>query len=109
MSIIWKPLVAGTLLTATADLYYTATGSNVTATITQASLYNKTAAAVDVFIYLVPSGGSAGDPTTVVKKNVAAGASASVPELIDHKLANGGKIYAKGLDVSLTISGAEHA
>ncbi|SPA44603.1 hypothetical protein [Cupriavidus taiwanensis] len=109
MSIQWKPLVEGTLLTATADLYYTATGANVTATITQASLYNKTAAAVDVFLYLVPNGGSASDATTVVKKNVAAGASEPVPELVDHKLANGGMIYAKGLDVALTVSGAEHS
>jgi len=105
--IIYAELVSGRTLTATAATYYTAP------TYTQAAIHacsatNPTGAPVTVNLYRVPLGGSAGFQTKIATRVIAAGATSSLIDAINHKLAPGSQIFADGLGCSLNISGIEY-
>lgn len=104
--ITWKQLCQA-VLTASAVSEYTAPTGTQTA-IHQATAWNPTAGVVTVKLYIVPAAGSAADATTVWAQNVPAGASVQIPQIIGHKLQAGQQLYASGLGVTLTISGAEN-
>jgi hypothetical protein len=65
MATIEKTLVTPQQVTNSTATYYTATG--VKTRIHKITVTNPTATARDITIYVVPSGGSAGDSTTIVK------------------------------------------
>lgn len=104
--ITWKQLCQG-VLTGTAAAVYTAPGGTATA-IHQASAWNPGASVVTLKLYIVPAAGSAADATTVWSANVPAGTSVQIPQIIGHKLQTGQQLYAVGLGVTLTVSGAEN-
>jgi hypothetical protein len=104
--ITWKQLCQG-VLSASAAAVYTAPNGTATA-IHQASVWNPTAGVVTLKLYIVPAAGAAADATTVWSTNVPAGASVQVPQVIGHKLQAGQQLYASGLGVTLTVSGAEN-
>jgi hypothetical protein len=104
--ITWKQLCQS-VLTGTAAAVYTAPAGTATA-IHQMSAWNPTAGVVTVKLYLVPVAGSAADTTTVWSANVPSGASVQIPQMIGHKLQAGMQLFASGLGVTLTASGAEN-
>jgi hypothetical protein len=62
---------------------------------------------VTVKFYIVPVSGSETDATTVESIVAPAGQSIQVPNLINHKLVPGMMLWATGLGVTCTVSGAE--
>jgi hypothetical protein len=104
--ITWKQL-AQTVLSGSASSLYVAQQSTY-ASIHAVSLWNPTGAPVAVKFYIVPSGGSQADATTVESATVPAGQSAPVPNLINHKIPPGMSIWAVGSGVTCTISGVEN-
>ena len=102
-----KRLVAGSVLTGTAATYYTApTGTR--AVIKSAAIVNTTAGALAATVYLVPSAGAAAAANTLISGlSIAAGATYSCPELINHVLGSGDFIQAFGNGLTLIVSGAE--
>lgn len=103
--ITWKQL-AQSVLGASAGLLYTAPTSTY-ATIQAANLWNPTGSPVAVKFYIVPVGGSETDATTVESITVPAGQSIQVPNLINHKITPQMMLWASGLGVTCTVSGAE--
>lgn len=104
--ITWKQLCQS-VLTGTAAAVYAAPNGTATA-IHQASAWNPTGGVVTLKLYIVPAAGAAADATTVWSTNVPAGASVQIPQIIGHKLQAGMQLYASGLGVTLTVSGAEN-
>lgn len=106
MAVIQKSLIAPQQLTASAATYYTSTG--VRTRVDKLSISNPTGTARDVTIYLVPSGGSAGDSTTITKtKTVASLETWNCPDMVGQILEAGGTIQALASAVTaLTISAA---
>ena len=99
-------LVAGVVLTAADAIYYTGTTGN-RITVKSASVANTTAGVVALTVYRVPSGGSPGAANTVISaRNVAVGETYNCPELVNKVLHAGDTIQAKGLGLSLDVSGA---
>lgn len=108
MSVItWKTL-AQQVLTGSAAVAYTVPSNTQTAVHT-AQLWNPTGAPVVVDVFMVPNAGSATDATHIDRVQVPAASAATVYGLINHKLSNGQAIYALGLGVTMTLSGAESA
>lgn len=105
MSVNWKTLYQGVLTGTGAAVY--SPGAALQGAIHAANVWNPTAAAVTLNLYIVPTGGSAADATRVVKMSVPAGAYAPIPDIVNHKIANPSALYADGLGMTLTISGAE--
>lgn len=105
MAVQWKELVPGVDLTAALTSIYESPISTSSA-IHAVSLNNPTANVVAVSIHIVPPGGTAGPSNRVALKNVLAGSTGQAPELVNHKLEPGARIFALGLGASITISGA---
>jgi hypothetical protein len=63
---------------------------------------------VTLNVYKVPSGRAADGTTRIAAKNIAAGATAQFPELVNHKLEPGTQIYADGNGCSISVSGIEY-
>ena len=105
MSVQTLWLVSPQQLTTGTVTYYTA-GTGQFATISQATVTNTSGGAETVTIYLVPSGGSAGDSTTIVDvKSTAANATTILSELIGHNIQPGGTIQAvASANTALTIA-----
>lgn len=105
-----KRLAEGSLLTVSAATYYT-TPVNTKCVIKKLTCTNPTAGAVKVTIYLVPSGGSAGDANTIRKvRTVGPYEVFEVYEAEDHVLEAGDFIQALadvGGAVALMASGIE--
>jgi len=102
-----KRLVPGSVLTGSAATYYTAPAST-RAVIKSASIVNTTAGAIAATVYIVPAAGTAAAANTLISGlNVAAGATYSCPELINHTLGPGDFIQAMGSGLTLVVSGAE--
>lgn len=81
MSLTATSLVQGVQLTNAAAIYYTCP-ANSRMVIRHVVFTNTTAGAITVTAYVVPSGGSVGDPTTVLKVFSIAGNTAyTSPEL----------------------------
>jgi hypothetical protein len=81
MSLLGITLVQGVQLPASVGIQYTAP-SNSKVIIRHATFCNTTAGAITVTAYIVPNGGSVGDPTTVISAQSLAGHAAYVsPEL----------------------------
>lgn len=110
MAAIGKVFVQGTLLTASAATYYTA-GTGVQARIDKCTVSNPTATARTFTLYLIPSGGSAADATTVIKdRGVNAGETYTCPEVVGQWLNAGGFVQAlasAATALSLRMSGVE--
>jgi hypothetical protein len=107
MATTYKELVKGASLTATAASLYTAPAAT-SASIQAASANNPTAGVVLVEVFKVPSGRAADGTTRIAAKNVAAGATAQFPELVNHKLEPGTQIFVDGNGCSISISGIEY-
>lgn len=107
MATTYKELVKGASLTATAASLYTAPTAT-SASIQAASANNPSAGVVTLNVYKVPSGRSADGTTRIASKNVAAGATAQFPELVNHKLEPGTQIYADGNGCAISVSGIEY-
>lgn len=76
-------LVTPQLVANSTTTYYT--GSNIKTRIDKATITNVNAAARTVTIYVVPSGGSAGDSTMIVKaRSIAPSETWNVTDLIGH-------------------------
>ena len=103
--ITWKQF-SQSVLTGSPTLLYTAPTSTY-ASIHAVSLWNPSGSPVTVKFYIVPSGGSETDATTVESITVPAGQPMPVPNLINHKLAPQMAIWAVGAGVTCTVSGAE--
>jgi hypothetical protein len=101
----WKTLYQG-VLTGTASAIYSP-GAALQGAIHAANIWNPTAAAVTLNLYIVPTGGTAADATRVVKMSVAATSYAPIPDIVNHKIANPSALYADGVGLTLTVSGAE--
>lgn len=105
MAVQWKELVAGATLTGSLASIYESAGATYTA-IHAASINNPTNAVVQVDIHIVPAGGSAGPANRVAVKNVLPETTGQAPELVNHKLEPGARIFAVGNGAFITISGA---
>ena len=105
MSVNWKTLYQGVLTGAPAAVY--APSAALQGAIHAANVWNPTAAAVTMNLYIVPAGGSAGDATRVVQMSVPAGRYLPVVDIVNHKVANPSALYADGAGLTLTVSGAE--
>lgn len=109
MAINLVNLVAGSILTTSAAVYYTAT--NVAATIRNATVTNTTAGAITVTIHIVPSGGAAAASNEkIAARSVAAGETYLAPELIGANVMPGGTIQAlasANTSLTLMVSGYE--
>jgi len=103
----YRELVSAQVLTAAAATYYTAPASTQAA-IHACSVSNPTGGAVVVSIYRVPFGVVVGAPCLIGSRTVPAGATVTLHEVINHKLAPGSQIYALGLACTLNISGVEY-
>jgi hypothetical protein len=102
-----KRLVAGSVLTGTAATYYTAP-SSTRAVIKSATLANATGAPVTAVVYIVPAAGTAGAANTFIAGQVvAAGATYTCPELINHVIHPCETLQASGNGMSFGVSGAE--
>lgn len=107
MTINYRELVTGQILTASPLVYYAAPALTQAA-IHACSVYNPTGAPVIVSLYRVPVAGSAGNNNQIASRTVAAGATVTLHEAINHKLAPGSQLFAQGLGCSLNISGVEY-
>lgn len=107
MTITARSLVAGSTLTGAAASYYTVP-AGTKAVIKSATVCNTTAGAVNLTLYLVPNGGTAGASNTVVNaRSIAANASDNCAELINKVLEAGASIQAVGASLTLVVSGWE--
>lgn len=107
MATTYKEMVKGASLTGTSTVLYTAP-SATSSSIQAASVNNPTAGVVTLNVYKVPSGRAADGTTRIASKNVAAGATAQFPELVNHKLEPGTQIYADGNGCAISVSGIEY-
>lgn len=104
-----KPLIDPTTVAATTTTYYTVP-TNVTTTLTQFALHNTSASAVQVTVYLVPSGGSAGVTNQIFKQTIAALETKIVYGALNASLESAATIQAiadTASVVALHISGRE--
>lgn len=102
-----KRLIEGAVMTGSAVTYYTVP-TDTTAIIKKLPLVNTTGGAVNVTVYLVSSGGSAGTANTLTySKSVAAGETWSCTEAENMVLAEGGFLQALGNGVTILASGIE--
>jgi hypothetical protein len=107
MTTTYKEMVKGATLTGAASSLYTAPTAT-SASIQAASANNPTGGVVTLNVYKVPTSRSADGTTKIASKNVAAGATAQFPELVNHKLEPGTQIYADGNGCSISVSGIEY-
>lgn len=107
MSIVWKELINGQILTGSPAAYYTA-GALVSATIQAATIFNPTGGALTVSFYKVPTGRAADASTIICVRVVPSGASVQLNEAINHKLQAGTQIFASGTGMTLAVSGVEY-
>lgn len=105
-TLTWKKLSTGALLTGTAASVYEAPAGTY-ATIQAASCSNDSGGVVDLNVYIVPSGGSAGVDNLIVRKSVADIKSVPLYELLNYKLEPGDEIFADGDGAYLNIAGVE--
>lgn len=103
--ITWAQLVSAALLTGSPVVQYVADAGTYV-TIQAASINNQSGGVATVNIYILASGGSAGDGTLVCSRNVADGAVVNLYEIVNFKLAPAGAIYADGDGCYLNIAGS---
>ena len=85
MAVTVKKLIASQQVANSTTTYYTAT--NVKTIIDKFTVCNPTAGAATITVYLVDSGGSAGDSETIISaKSVGAGETYTFPEIVGHTL-----------------------
>lgn len=98
-------------LTTSAAAQYTA-GSGVRTQVQACTITNNDSAARTVSIWLVPSGGAAGDTNLILKdKALNVGQSYIVREALNHWIEPGGAIYASASEnsaISMVVSGVEY-
>lgn len=104
MSVTLKAMIPATQLTSSAATYYTAT--RVTARIDNFTVTNTDSSAHQLTVYLVASGGSAGDSNTIIDtKSILPGETYTCPEMIGKILPVGSFIQAMAdANTVLTIS-----
>lgn len=80
--------------------------SAATRTIDAAAAINPTAGAVNLSVWLVPSAGTAADANLMLAPlAVGAGATVTIPAMINQAIPAGATVQAAGLGVTLLISG----
>ena len=85
MAIVVKDLISSKYAEATSTTQYTASG--VTAIIDKFTAVNRSASDATISVYLVPSGGTAGDSNIVLKnKSINPGDTYSITEAMGHVL-----------------------
>lgn len=100
---------ATVVLTGSAAAVYTAP-FNTRAVVGAAVLCNTTAGAVNVDVWLVPSGQAAGNGNAVLRSvSIAANASRAVPEIVGQVIEGEGSLQAAGSGVTFIVSGEELA
>ncbi|MDE1971083.1 MAG: hypothetical protein KGI50_05945 [Patescibacteria group bacterium] len=104
MSVNWTTLYQGVLTGSPASIY--APGAALQAAIHAANVWNPTAGALTLNLYIVPNSGTANDTTRVVKVSIPAGTHLAIADIINHKIVNPSALYADGNGMTLTISGA---
>ncbi|RQS88073.1 hypothetical protein [Burkholderia seminalis] len=104
MAVNWKTL-SQSVLGAAASVYAPAAGKQ--GAVHSANAWNPTAAPVTVNVFLVPNAGVADDTTRVHQVSVPAGKSLPLTEIINLKVVNPAALFASGVGVTLTITGAE--
>lgn len=72
-----------------------------------ATIHNKTASPIVLKISIVPSGGTLGAQHQVAQKSIPANSSYMCPELINHTLKTGDKLYLNGEGLNGVISVVE--
>lgn len=97
----------GTLLTAAAATYGTATPTLTRRIIRAMSIYNGTAAAVQCDVHLIESGGSASDTNRVVSRVIGAEETYTCPEVVGQGLNAGGFVQALGLNCSIRYTATD--
>lgn len=107
MSIKYKEMIVGQVLTATPTAYYTAPLSTA-ATIQAATANNPTGAAIVVDLYKVPAAGAAGGGNKIATRTVPAGATVTLFDSLNHKLEAGTQLFAAGNGAGLSVSGVEY-
>jgi hypothetical protein len=112
MAITPKRFVAGSQLTTSAAVYYTAPAATK-ARIDACALTNTSGGAVTATMHLVASGGTASAANRILSaRSIAAGATLIVPGAIGQWLEAGGTLQAlasSGTSITLVASGVEYA
>ncbi|HEM7794391.1 hypothetical protein [Acinetobacter nosocomialis] len=77
---------------------------NIVAQIRASTFYNKSAAPITLKVSVVPSGATLGAQHQVAQKNIPAASSYLNPEIINHVLKAGDKLYINGEGLNAYIS-----
>jgi len=102
-----KRIISGSALTGSAATYYTA-ATGMTTVIKKLVFCNTTAGTVNVTVYLIPSGGTAGTTNTLTtSKSLVSNETWSCPDAENMVLEQGGFIQALGDGVTIMGSGIE--
>lgn len=75
-----------------------------TATIRAATLHNPTTGAITGQVFIVPAAGSVGDTYRLVNKALGQNQSYLCPEIVNHILKAGDKVYFTGENVNAALS-----
>lgn len=103
MTIIYKQAFAPQTLTAGDVLAYTVP-SGTTAHIRAATVHNQSVTVVVAKVYVVPSASSVGDAYKLVSKSLATDQSYLCPEIINHVLKAGDKVYISAENANAMLS-----
>lgn len=105
--ITYKELIAAQTLTAIPASYYKAPAATQVS-IQACTLNNPTGAPVTVNVYRTPGPVVVSSIYLIGSRVVPAGATVSLHEVINHKLAPDSEIYATGLGCAINMSGIEY-
>lgn len=101
--ITYKQALAPQTLIAGDVLAYTVPTGTI-AQIRATTLHNQSVDVVIAKVYVVPSAGIVGDAYKLVSKSLAAGQSYLCPEIINHVLKAGDKVYISGANANAMMS-----
>lgn len=104
----YRDMVNGATLAATAVSALYTTPNLTQSSIQAVSVTNPTGAPVTVNIYRVPAAGSPASANKIDSRVVAAGATVTMFNAINHKMGPAEAIYADGLACTLNVSGVEY-
>jgi len=93
MAVSWKQLASGVAIGTASTMVVTAP-SQTQVQFDAASVYNSAGSAVNVQLYLLPSGGSPSTAALITSKNVPSLGSLFLADVVNHKLEPGGILYA---------------
>lgn len=100
-------ILDGTLLTAAAASYGEPVPALTKRIFRAMSIYNGTAAPVQVEVHLIASGGTASDTNRVILRTLAVEETYMCPEIVNVGLNAGGFVQALGLNCSIRYTAVE--